>query len=188
MLLKKKKRKMISKFIEFIKESPDTCYYDDELNYRTNGARAFGTLPNGTVMIGEENLTHYDMAFPYTRDDLTNAGRMWSKHRIISFWDLDQKTTLEIIIKQLNKNIVENDLEFEITKEWKIEVFNRYDNSEEFYNLFDFMKLAPYGYNNRYSAIFNNKSHKFRYDDKNVNINIRDFLSSYKINDNKNNK
>ena len=181
---------MISKFIKFITENPDTCHYDDdELNYRTIGSRPFGTLPNGTVMIGEKNDTHYEMAFPYTRDDLINAGRMWSgaKHRIISFWDLDQQTTLEIIIKKLNDTIVEDDLNFKIDKKWQIEVFNRYDYSIDFYNLFDFMKLAPYGYNNRYSAIFNNFA-RTNYIDRNVNINLRDFLSSYKINDNKNNK
>ena len=130
---------MISKFIKFITENPDTCYwdYDDILNYNSEGARPFGTY-KGKVIIGKENNTHFDMGnYTFSRYDLINSGRMWTLEKIISFWDLDQKTTLEIIIKQLNRTIVEDDLDFEINKEWKIEVFNRYDNSEELYNLFD---------------------------------------------------
>ncbi|MCK9415406.1 hypothetical protein M0Q97_01960 [Candidatus Dojkabacteria bacterium] len=187
-MLKKKKRKMISKFIEFIKESPDICYYfDDELCYMTVGAHPFGTL-NGKTMVGEEKETHYDLARPKSRDDLTNAGRLWSENNIISFWNLDQQTTLEIVIKELNKAIIKKDYYFIIDDKWEIEVFNRYDKTVEFYNLFDFMKLAPYGYNNRYSAIFDEHENNNNYIDRNVNINIRDFLSSYRVNDNKNNK
>jgi hypothetical protein len=178
---------MIIKFDKFLNESPDTCYYDGgELNYRTSYAFPFGFY-KGKCYIGTFNTTHYEIFDNYdkpriTRQNFENPGRIWSEQKIISFWSINHVNSLKKIVDDLNNEINNKYPEYNITidETWKIEVYYRKAYYRvEFYNLFDFMKICPFGYNSNW-VVSADDAYKNKYidEDKPDAVNIRNFLPS----------
>ena len=184
---------MITKFKHFLNESPDGGKHPnggwEELNWQTVGSAAFGTY-NSKVYISAFNGTHYEiqLGMDITRSDYENCGRLWSVEKVISFWNVDGVTKLSKIIDDINEELKLNRIEdynFQIDDTWDIEVLNKAYESE-LYNLYDFIKIAPFGYNHMYSVEYDNYKGKERKVDTYGNVvdfDIKDFLSSYKVND-----
>ena len=151
---------MITKFKCFLNESPDKCYdlVDNRLDYKTEGAAAFGTYKD-KVYIGFENSMHFQIEQGYTeigrlgRDDYDNSGRFWKNEKIITFWNVDGTTKLSKMIDDINAELIErredDNCDFQIDDTWLIEVYKGQDFGINFgdpilYNLYKFDSLSKF--------------------------------------------
>jgi hypothetical protein len=181
---------MIIKFDKFLNESPDRCYYYydnndyDILSYTKDDAIAFA-YHNGRMGFSKFGDWH-SRIFDISRDNLINPGRLWKNHKIISFWSVSELSSLYQTIIDINKHALSlkdtmPDYYFQIDETWKIEILNKNTKNSEIFNIFDFIKLAPKGYNSKYTVNWDDEYRDIKHDE--VIIDVKDYLPSYNIND-----
>lgn len=151
-------------------ESPDTIPPNKVVNRILNytGAIPFGYY-NKVLMIGQLGDWHSDLIPDLEsvgRNSFESAGRLWPREKIISFWDIDKN--LNIIIKDLNKELKKEYSEIKIDNNWYIDVisFNLLKSTHSTQKssflkpLDEFIKESPLGESELYSANWS-KSDKY---------------------------
>lgn len=84
-----------------ISESPDSIYTNKEkLYYRNKNTYPFIYDYDNKLHLGDESGGHAGMYGGYDRK---YEGRIWTKSKVISFWDYPKKSEIEKIIKLLEK-------------------------------------------------------------------------------------
>jgi hypothetical protein len=172
---------MIINFNNFLNENPDTTYIgSDVYKWNDSDAIAFGYY-NGRMIISEFGESHYSL-LRMDRNEYADPGRIWKNKKIISFWILDKNLLKNVVIdinSQLKKmSETNNKYNFQIDDAWRIEValINELNDGKEnshFYNLFEFISIAPKGYNDKYTVNWNVASDMVK-KAKNKKFNIED--------------
>ena len=92
------------------------------LNYKDDGAFAFGYDDYNNLMVSKERRAHDELQSPetgqkYIRETAYNSGRIWTNEKIISFWDYPAPNKILEILRdlegELNINIL-NDSDYRI--------------------------------------------------------------------------
>jgi len=105
-----KEEKLYPKLFESPDEAVNPQNNNETVGYQDVGAYPFGYY-NDKLYIGEESETHDDIVattteddyFTASRHDLKYSGRIWTKEKLISFWDFPKnKVSLQKIIKDLD--------------------------------------------------------------------------------------
>ena len=119
---------MITKFDNFLNESPDTVDVDGfrDLSYYDNDAVAFACKANAdqteleVLEVGDEGQMHSDSGLG-EGDEWSYPGRLWIKSKIISFWVYPNDILFKQIIKGLEEKL---DIKM-FNNDWKVEVIKR---------------------------------------------------------------
>jgi hypothetical protein len=129
---------MITKFGNFlITESPDTVWYKDKrgssrkVEYQDADAKPFVVKINDDhtevleIFVGPYGKTH--SSIKNLRDDgKAYAGRIWKKHKLMSFWVYPNEILFVSIVKALEKKLKTKIF----NNDWKIEIIKSRDNQE----------------------------------------------------------
>ncbi len=114
-------------------EDPNVVLADNapgELKWKDSQARTFGYIGPYFVMPDQPGVRHEELQFEldddqidinydYQRDDISFAGRVWLKAKIITFWDYPKNfEELKKIAKDIKEAIGVNIL----TSDWQIEI------------------------------------------------------------------
>jgi len=99
-----------------LNESPDNCALppnakcaedgEQELSFRNSEALSFGYYKN-KFYISDPGGKHYEIETKQghqTRIDYKFAGRIWTNHKILSFWDYPSKTEFQQFARDLKKH------------------------------------------------------------------------------------
>lgn len=103
---------------KLIKEDPDLIRYkktiEDRiertvyLQYTDDGTYPFALLPSGDVWVGPEGDDHGSIGFSFGRrikDKIKFPGRVWTKERVISFWDYPSRAELTQLLRGLAREL-----------------------------------------------------------------------------------
>lgn len=92
------------KLKDLLKESPEKIQTPEGniLSINDNGAYAFGFLKWKTYFSPHKG-NHADLIQGKDRKDFEYTGRLWLKHKLISFWEYPPKNKFKKIIKNLEK-------------------------------------------------------------------------------------
>ncbi len=129
---------MITKFDNFlITESPDTVWYKDKrgssrkVEYQDADAKPFVVKINDDhtevleIFVGPYGRTHSSIK-NLRSDGKAYAGRIWKKHKLMSFWVYPNEILFVSIVKALEKKLKTKIF----NNDWKIEIIKSRDNQE----------------------------------------------------------
>jgi hypothetical protein len=138
---------MITKFENYLKESPDTVEVEgyDDLRYYDDDAVAFACKTNEDqtelkkLEIGDEGQMHSDSGLGDS-DDWSYPGRLWLNSKLITFWVYPNDVLFRQIIKKLeeklNQKIFDNGWRIEVIKR-EGELFKREYSEEDIENYYN---------------------------------------------------
>lgn len=118
-------------------ENPDQIDIPKEhlfLKYSDKDALPFGYFKN-KMIIGKFHMTHQFVDIEnkkkYYRNEMLYPGRLWKKHKIISFWVFPPISKIKKIITDINNELLQinvdtlnKNYDFKINNNWMIESIN----------------------------------------------------------------
>jgi hypothetical protein len=109
----------------YLNEYADRFQINNKMfTFHDGGTYPFGIVSKtGKFAVGKEKSTHQEMGM-YSQN---KAGRLWSRFKIISFWDYPETIDeLEAMLKRINIALKYNEETFHVDDTWFVE-FNRFD-------------------------------------------------------------